>query len=66
MFFPALSVAAGTSRASVDSDENQANDDSLFAQISADGRFAVFISRASNLVPGDDNGLNDVFLRDGT
>jgi hypothetical protein len=34
------------------------------ASISADGRFVAFESRASNLVPGDDNGRADVFVRD--
>ena len=33
-------------------------------QLSADGRFAVFVSSASNLVEGDTNGDNDVFLKD--
>jgi Tol biopolymer transport system component/chitodextrinase len=32
--------------------------------ISADGRFVVFDSSASNLVPGDNNNARDVFLRD--
>ncbi len=32
--------------------------------ISADGRFVVFSSMASNLVAGDTNGRSDVFLRD--
>ncbi|MBL8844088.1 MAG: PD40 domain-containing protein [Planctomycetes bacterium] len=32
--------------------------------ISADGRFVVFSSYATNLVPGDTNGYVDVFLRD--
>lgn len=32
--------------------------------ISADGRFVAFVSNATNLVPGDDNGVQDVFLRD--
>jgi Tol biopolymer transport system component len=32
--------------------------------ISADGRYVVFISSATNLVPGDTNGTEDVFLRD--
>ncbi len=35
-----------------------------FPQISADGRFVVFESNASNLVAGDDNNSSDVFLRD--
>ena len=32
--------------------------------ISADGRFVVFTSWASNLVPGDTNKMADVFIRD--
>jgi Tol biopolymer transport system component len=32
--------------------------------MSADGRFVVFDSRLTNLVYGDYNGANDVFLRD--
>jgi hypothetical protein len=32
--------------------------------ISADGRFVVFASDATNLVAGDNNGATDVFLRD--
>jgi Tol biopolymer transport system component len=32
--------------------------------LSADGRYVVFVSSASNLVPGDTNGAPDVFLRD--
>jgi len=32
--------------------------------VSGDGQFVVFRSQASDLVPGDTNGLDDVFLRD--
>lgn len=32
--------------------------------VSEDGRFVVFVSRASNLAPGDTNGREDAFLRD--
>lgn len=32
--------------------------------LSADGRYVLFTSTASNLVPGDTNGVGDVFLRD--
>ena len=32
--------------------------------ISADGRFVVFESDASNLVPGDTNGNSDCFVKD--
>ena len=31
--------------------------------ISADGRFVAFESDATNLVPGDTNGVHDVFVR---
>ena len=41
-----------------------ANESSADPHVSADGRFVVFVSAASNLVPGDSNGLPDVFLRD--
>ncbi len=34
------------------------------ASISADGRFIAFTSGADDLVPGDTNGLQDVFVRD--
>lgn len=34
------------------------------ADVSADGRYVVFVSAASNLVPGDTNGVVDVFVRD--
>ena len=34
------------------------------SDLSADGRYVVFASAASNLVQGDDNGVTDVFVRD--
>src|ERR1035438_6713132 len=34
--------------------------------VSATGRFVVFVSTASDLVPGDTNGASDVFVRDRT
>jgi Tol biopolymer transport system component len=39
---------------------------SFNARVSGDGRFVVFDSLASNLVPNDTNGSFDVFLRDRT
>ena len=33
-------------------------------QVSADGRYVVFVSTASILVPGDDNGQADIFRKD--
>ena len=40
------------------------NGSSDAASVSNDGNLVVFQSAASNLVPGDQNGLRDVFLRD--
>src|SRR5439155_14365983 len=35
-----------------------------YASVSADGRYVAFYTSASNLVPGDTNGVFDVFVRD--
>ncbi|MGQ0554121.1 MAG: TolB family protein [Planctomycetota bacterium] len=53
-----------TTRESLASDGTEANDMSYGPSLSADGRFLVFESWATNLVPGDTNGFQDVFLRD--
>ena len=53
-----------TTRASVDGAGAEANDDSFEPAISADGRFVAFSSSATNLVAGDSNEANDVFVRD--
>jgi hypothetical protein len=54
-----------TTRVSVDSNGVQGDNACHFhCAISSDGRFVAFASRASNLVTGDTNGFNDVFLRD--
>jgi Tol biopolymer transport system component len=53
-----------TTRVSVDSSGIQANDWSDLPAVSADGRWIVFQSGATNLVPGDTNGTSDVFLHD--
>jgi Tol biopolymer transport system component len=53
-----------TERVSVTSQETQANGESTSAAMSADGRFVVFESGATNLSEVDDNGTVDVFLRD--
>src|SRR5206468_2269131 len=53
-----------TERVSVASDGTQGNKESLWPSISPDGRYVVFYSAASNLVPWDTNGSYDVFLRD--
>jgi Tol biopolymer transport system component len=53
-----------TRRVSVSSTGAQGNGLSFQPSISANGRFVAFDSLASNLVPGDTNGSEDVFLRD--
>jgi Tol biopolymer transport system component len=53
-----------TRRVSVDSAGNQGNDTSFVPSISATGRFVAFLSFASDLVPGDTNGVEDVFVHD--
>jgi cold shock CspA family protein len=42
----------------------QANDESVEPAISGDGRFVVFLSFATNLVPGGTSGNGDVFVHD--
>ena len=53
-----------TRRVSVASDGTEGNGDSFDPAISADGRYVVFASYASNLVSGDTNGYGDVFVHD--
>ena len=54
-----------TKRVSVANDGAQGNGGSGYEpSISADGRYVAFFSDASNLVTGDANGQNDVFVRD--
>jgi len=51
-------------RASVTSDGSQATGASTRPQLSADGRYVVFESAATNLVVGDTNAATDVFRHD--
>lgn len=53
-------------RVSVSSSGAQVSRDSDWPTISGDGRYVAFWSEAINLVPGDTNGVPDVFLRDRT
>ncbi len=55
-----------TTRVSVATNGTQANSFSDEPAISADGRYVVYGSYASNLVPGDTNGVTDVFVYDRT
>jgi Tol biopolymer transport system component len=49
---------------SIDLQGNSASGDSTARAISADGRFVVFSSNSADLVVGDSNGRDDVFVRD--
>ncbi|MDQ3944145.1 MAG: hypothetical protein M3357_03120 [Actinomycetota bacterium] len=53
-----------TSRVSIGNAGEQPDGASGDPAISADGRYVAFASEATNLVPGDANGISDVFLRD--
>ena len=60
-----LELATGAiERVDVSSAGVQAAGEAGFSAISADGRYVTFISYASNLVAGDDNGFADVFVHD--
>jgi hypothetical protein len=52
-----------TTLVSSDSSWTQGNDDSYLPFISGDGNYVTFQSNASNLVSGDTNGAQDVFIR---
>ena len=51
-------------RVSVDTNGAQGDSHSVAPAISADGRFVVFASQASNLIASDTNGSDDIFIRD--
>lgn len=53
-----------TTRVSVNSAGEQANDRFETPSISADGRFVTLWSSATNLVPGDTNEKDDIFVHD--
>ncbi len=57
-------LASSTERASVDSAGNEGNADSSRPAVSADGRYVAFQSEATNLSPGDTNGVEDTFIHD--
>ena len=59
-------TANTTTRVSISDGEAQGNGQSLAAVISANGRYILFTSSATNLVTGDTNGMDDIFLRDVT
>jgi Tol biopolymer transport system component len=49
-------------RVSLTSNDEEANGNSYYPFVSADGRFITFDSSASNLVPNDTNGKGDIFV----
>jgi Tol biopolymer transport system component len=53
-----------TERISISADEAEGNGNSTGGVVSADGRCVAFRSSASNLVAGDTNQVEDVFIRD--
>ncbi len=57
-------VTGATELVSGSSDGTQADNSSLYPAISAEGRHVAFLSYASNLVPGDTNGVSDVFVHE--
>jgi Tol biopolymer transport system component len=57
-------AARTTERISVSSAGAQGNGPSALVGMSDDGRYVFFTSAATNLVPGDDNGVVDLFVRD--
>jgi hypothetical protein len=65
--FPATPAGAHrgtTALVSVDSAGNEGNGESFGPSISANGRFVAFTSFASNLVPGDTNGNDHIFVHE--
>ena len=59
-------LTARTERVSVASDGTGGNNGSTHPRISADGRYVVFTSGATNLVADDTNAAYDVFVHDRT
>jgi Tol biopolymer transport system component len=55
-------AASGIRRISVAPSGTEANGPSAWPAVSADGRSIAFASVASNLVPGDTNGVQDLFV----
>lgn len=59
-------ISGSTERVSLASSGTQADGDSSLAAIAPDGSFVAFRSVATNLVPGDTNGEQDIFVRERT
>ena len=57
-------ATGAVTRASVDPEGGDSDGESNDPALAADGRFVAFTSKATNLVDDDDNGVDDVFVRD--
>jgi Tol biopolymer transport system component len=57
-------AAQATQRISVGTAGAEGDSYSQIASVSADGRYVAFESQATNLIPGDVNGVSDVFVHD--
>ncbi|MGD2057907.1 MAG: hypothetical protein PVI04_04180, partial [Anaerolineales bacterium] len=55
---------AATERVSISSEGQEGNLESVSPSVDASGRFIVFASKASSLVPDDSNNMQDIFLHD--
>lgn len=55
-----------TQRVSVSASGAQGSGNSTYPDLSDDGRYVIFISKARNLASGDTNSFNDLFLHDRT
>ena len=67
LVFLIVAVAVGGGviyRPATDNLGNQGNGSSQGGSVSADGRFVIMESNASNLVPGDTNAATDIFFKD--
>jgi Tol biopolymer transport system component len=60
----ATAASAQVVRLSVATDGTQANGASAWPAVSATGRYVVFASSATNLVPADTDTISDLYLRD--
>src|SRR3972149_3892616 len=64
MVHPATAAPGDLTRVSVDSSGAQAIGRSYGGQLSEDGRYVAFASGAANLVAGDTNNVEDIFVKD--
>lgn len=61
---PASAITPTTEIVSIAPDGSNGNGESSSPEISTSGRYVAFVSAANNLVAGDTNGFEDVFVRD--